>query len=189
MQCILSRWFGHWRTESRQGAAPPPATAPEAVVDNLRRHQRRLSWHHGNSRPYVDVLPVEIFTKANLPLAQIPPQQWLRNKMQPAGHPVVVKYQLFSNLLLARSGCLININHKNSNQILIKFWLCWWKMYTFISWWAVYFSSRKLYSKCLGPITRSGEPEFVLNPFFIISGEIIHLMHKRLHYMQNAVKG
>ena len=73
MQCILSRWFGHWRTESRQGAAPPPPTAPEAVVDNLRCHQRRLSWHHGNSRPSVDVLRVGISAKANLPLSQIPP--------------------------------------------------------------------------------------------------------------------
>ena len=73
MQCILSWWFGHWRTESRQGAGPPPPTAPEAVADNLRCHQRRLSRHHGNSRPSVDVLRVEISAKANLPLSQIPP--------------------------------------------------------------------------------------------------------------------
>ena len=68
-----SRWFGHWRTESCQGAGPPPLTAPEAVADNLRCHQRRLSRHHGNSRPSVDVLRVEISAKANLPLSQIPP--------------------------------------------------------------------------------------------------------------------
>ena len=73
MQCILSRWFGHWRTESRQGATPPPPTVPEAVVDNLRCHQWRRSRHHGNSRPSVDVLYVEISAKANLPLSQIPP--------------------------------------------------------------------------------------------------------------------
>ena len=73
MQCILSRWFGHWRTESSQGAIPPPPTAPEAVVDNLRCHQWRQSRHHGNSRPSVDVLRVEISAKANLPLSQVPP--------------------------------------------------------------------------------------------------------------------
>ena len=73
MQCILGRWFGHWRTESRQGATPPPPTAPEAVVDNLRCHQWRQSRHHGNSRPSADVLRVEISAKANLPLSQIPP--------------------------------------------------------------------------------------------------------------------
>ena len=73
MQCILSRWFGHWRTESRQGAISPPPTAPEAVVDNLRCHQWRQNRHPGNSRPSVDVLRVEISAKANLPLPQIPP--------------------------------------------------------------------------------------------------------------------
>ena len=73
MQCILSRWLGHWRTESRQCSAPPPPTAPEAVVDNLRWQQRRLSPHHGNSRPSVDVLRVKISAKANLPPSQIPP--------------------------------------------------------------------------------------------------------------------
>ena len=66
-------WFEHWRTESRHGATPPPPTAPEAVVNNLRCHQRRLSRHHDNSRPFVDVLRVEISAKADLPLAQIPP--------------------------------------------------------------------------------------------------------------------
>ena len=75
MQCVLSRWFGHWRTDSRQGATQPPSTAPEAVVDNLRCHQRRLSRHHGNPRPPVDVLRVEISAKANLPLSQIPPRR------------------------------------------------------------------------------------------------------------------
>ena len=73
MQCILSRWFGHWRTESRQGAIPLPPTAPEAVVDNLRCHQWRQSRHPVNSRPSLDVLRVEISAKANLPLSQIPP--------------------------------------------------------------------------------------------------------------------
>ena len=41
--------------------------------DNLRCHQRRQSRHHDNSRPSADVLRVEIFAKANLQLAQIPP--------------------------------------------------------------------------------------------------------------------
>ena len=71
--CWWFGWFGHWRPESHQGATLPPPTAPEAVVDNLRCHQWRLSRHHGNSRPSVGVLRVEISAKANLPLSQIPP--------------------------------------------------------------------------------------------------------------------
>ena len=69
------------------GAIPPPPTAPEAVVDNLRCHQWRQSRHPGNSRPSVDVLRVEISAKANLPLSQIPP---------PSVHPT---WQTFNSLL------------------------------------------------------------------------------------------
>ena len=63
-------------TEDQRAARVPPLqppTAPEAVVDNLRCHQWRLSRHHGNSRPSVDVHRVKISAKANLPLSQIPP--------------------------------------------------------------------------------------------------------------------
>ena len=47
------------------------------TTDNLQCHQWRLSQHHGNSRPSVDVLRVEISAKAKLPLAHIPQPDWL----------------------------------------------------------------------------------------------------------------
>ena len=90
MQCIPRRQFRHWKTKSRHDAT---RGIGGCHFDNLRCHQRRQSRHHGNSRPSADVLRVEIFAKANLPLAQIPPPR--RRDVKSATSVVLSSFDLF----------------------------------------------------------------------------------------------
>ena len=76
----------------------PPYRHPRGIggfhFDKLRCHQRRQSRHHDNSRSSVDVLRVEIFAKANLPRAQIPPPR--RRNVRNATSVVLLSFDLFS---------------------------------------------------------------------------------------------
>ena len=82
----------------RQSVATMPPYATRGIgdchFDNLRCHQRRQSRHHDNSRSSADVLRVEIFAKANLLLAQVPPPR--RRDVKSASSVVLSSLDLFS---------------------------------------------------------------------------------------------
>ena len=94
----------HRRLSFWQPAMPPATT---------------FSRHHDNSRPSADVLRVEIFAKANLPLAQIPPPRWYVKSATSNSRPACIVHW-FATLVQVMAWCREAITWANVDSVLCR---------------------------------------------------------------------